>query len=213
MSEEQSLLPDLEQPLAPSYALSEHSLTYIPELRVGEEVFTYRYASSCSMMSCSAKCCRYGVLVDIAHRDRILSEAALVVQYMEPTQEHDPSRWFDSEVEIDEDFPSGRVVNTNTHNDSCVFLDSSRRCVLHMAESASPGLKPFYCRAYPIAIVRGRITIDADWCPEETNCCGPVEGGELTALDVCGGELTFMLGEAGFREVQRVANDPNRLVT
>jgi hypothetical protein len=107
MSEEQSLLPDLEQPLAPSYALSEHSLTYIPELRVGEEVFTYRYASSCSMMSCSAKCCRYGVLVDIAHRDRILSEAALVVQYMEPTQEHDPSRWFDSEVEIDEDFPSG----------------------------------------------------------------------------------------------------------
>lgn len=165
------------------------------------------------MMSCSAKCCRYGVLVDIAHRDRILSEAALVVQYMEPTQEHDPSRWFDSEVEIDEDFPSGRVVNTNTHNDSCVFLDSSRRCVLHMAESASPGLKPFYCRAYPIAIVRGRITIDADWCPEETNCCGPVEGGELTALDVCGGELTFMLGEAGFREVQRVANDPNRLVT
>jgi len=213
MSEEQSLLPDVDQPLPPSYALREHHLTYIPELRVGEEVFTYRYASSCSMMSCSAKCCRYGVLVDIAHRDRILSEAALVVQYMEPTQEHDPSRWFDAEVEIDEDFPSGRVVNTNTHNDSCVFLDSNRRCVLHMAQSQSPGLKPFYCHAYPIAIVRGRITIDADWCPEETNCCGPVEGGELTALDVCGGELTFMLGEAGFREVQRVANDPNRLVT
>lgn len=213
MSENPSVLPEVSQPPAPSYALSEHHLSYIPDLRIGEEVFTYRYASSCSMMSCSAKCCRYGVLVDIEHRDRILSEAALVVQYMEPTQEHDPSRWFDTEVEIDEDFPSGKVVNTNTHNDSCVFLDSNRRCVLHMAEEKSPGLKPFYCHAYPIAIVRGRITIDADWCPEETNCCGPVEGGELTALDVCGGELTFVLGEAGFREVQRVANDPSRRQT
>ena len=213
MSEEQSLLPEVSEPPVPSYALREHNLKYLPELRVGEELFTYRFAASCSVNSCSARCCRDGVLVDIAHRDRILSEASLVVQYMEPTQEQDPSRWFDTEVEIDEDFPSGQVVNTNTHNDSCVFLDSNRRCVLHMAEAQSPGLKPFYCHAYPIAIVQGRITIDADWCPEETNCCGPVEGGELTVLDVCGGELTFMLGEAGFREVQRVANDPNRRPT
>jgi hypothetical protein len=132
---------------------------------------------------------------------------------MEPFQEHDPAKWFDDEVEIDADFPSGKVVNTNSHTGSCVFLNSSRRCVLHAAEEASPGLKPFYCRAYPIAIAHGRVTIDADWCPEETHCCGPVEGGPLTVLDVCGGELTFMLGEAGFREVQQVANDPNRLET
>jgi len=210
MSEEQSLLPEVSEPPVPIYALREHNLKYLPELRVGEELFTYRFAASCSVNSCSARCCRDGVLVDIAHRDRILSEAALVVRYMEPTQDHNPENWFDSEVEIDADFPSGRVVNTNSNPETCVFLDSKRRCVLHMAEVESPGLKPFFCRAYPIAIDHARVTIDADWCPQETNCCGPVEGGEQSVLDVCGGELSFLLGEAGFREVQRISNDPNR---
>jgi Fe-S-cluster containining protein len=213
MSEKRTLLPEAGQPIAPSYALHDHHLRYFPELRVGEEIFTSRFARSCSMSSCSARCCRDGVLVDVAHRDRVVSEAALIVQYMEPTQEHDPSRWFETEEEIDEDFPSGRVANTNASNGGCVFLDSRRRCVLHMAEEASPGLKPFYCRAYPIAIDHARVTIDADWCPEETNCCGPVEDGELTALDVCGGELAFLLGDAGLRELHRVANDPTRAET
>ena len=95
MSEEQSLLPEVGQPPAPSYVLHDHNLGYFPELRVGEEIFTYRFAGNCSMNSCSAQCCRYGVLVDIEHRDRILSEAALVLSYMEPFQEHDPARWFE----------------------------------------------------------------------------------------------------------------------
>src|ERR1044071_8053910 len=116
----ENVLPDVGAQQPPSYLLREHNLGYFPELRVGEEIFTYRYASTCSMASCTARCCRYGVLVDIAHRDRILSEAALVVQYMDATQQHDPSLWFDPELEIDEDFPSGQVVNTNTHNDGCV---------------------------------------------------------------------------------------------
>lgn len=207
---EQPILPETSEELGPSYVLREHNLGYFPELRVGEEIFTYRYSSTCSMESCTAHCCRYGVLVDIAHRDRILSEAALVVSYMEPTQEHDPSLWFDSDVEIDEDFPSGKVVNTNSNDNGCVFLNSQKRCVLHAAEAASPGLKPFYCRAYPIAIAGGRLTIDADWCPAETNCCGPVPNGEQSVLDVLSGEISFVLGEAGLREVERYANDPNR---
>jgi hypothetical protein len=104
------------------------------------------------------------------------------------------------------------VVNTKAANGACVFLDSQRRCVLQLAEAESPGLKPFYCRTYPIAIDHARVTLDADWCPEETNCCGPVAGGELTTFDVCEGELVFLLGEAGVRELHRVANDPARRV-
>jgi Fe-S-cluster containining protein len=191
---------------APSFALRDHHLTHLAELRVGEEILTSRFAGSCSMSSCSARCCRGGVLVDVAHRDRILSEANLVVRYMEPAQEHDPSRWFEQDEELDDDFPSGRVVNTLAEGESCVFLDSQRRCVLQLAESESPGLKPFFCRAYPIAIHHARVTIDADWCPEETNCCGPVAGGELTTFDVCEGELVFILGDAGMRELRSVAN-------
>lgn len=125
---------------------------------------------------------------------------------MEPAQEHDPARWFEPEDEPDLDFPSGRAVNTTAVNGACVFLDSRRLCVLQLAEEKSPGLKPFYCRAYPVAIDHGRVTLDADWCPEETQCCGPVEGGELTMLDVYEFELVHTLGEAGVHELRRIAN-------
>lgn len=212
LSEKRTLVPGPGMPTPPSYVLHDHQLKYFPELRVGEEIFTTRFAGSCSMMSCSAKCCRDGVLVDIKHRDRVLSEADLIVRYMEPGQEHNPAAWFEEEEEIDEDFPSGRVVNTRSNDGGCVFLDSRRRCVLQSAEEASPGLKPFYCRAYPVAIDHARVTLDSDWCPEETHCCGPVEGGELTAFDVCEGELTFLLGEAGVRELRRVASETGQPV-
>src|SRR5215471_3291907 len=143
-------MPDhtLSAPVEPALPLRQHHLDYIHNLRLGEEV--------------------------LAHRDRVLAEASLVVRYMEPSQEHDPTRWFEEEVFEDPDYPSGRAVCTTVVNDTCVFLDSQRRCVLHMAESESPALKPFYCRAYPVAIVQGRVTLDTDWCPEETQCCGTI---------------------------------------
>jgi Fe-S-cluster containining protein len=194
----------------PDAVLREHHLGYLAELRVSEELLACRFTRSCSMSSCSAHCCRGGVLVDITHRDLVLTKASLIVEHMEPDQEHDPSRWFDVEDEPDEDFPSGRAVNTATINGSCVFLNSDRRCVLHLAESSSPGLKPFYCRAYPIAIDHARVTLHADWCPEETQCCGPVPDGELTVFDVCADELVHLLGEAGARELHRIAPAPSR---
>src|SRR3954471_20243802 len=99
-SDKRTIVPETGLPLGPSFALHDHQLTYFPELRVGEEIFTSRFSRSCSMSSCSARCCREGVLVDVAHRDRVLSEADLIVQYMEPTQEHDPAAWFEEEEEI-----------------------------------------------------------------------------------------------------------------
>jgi Fe-S-cluster containining protein len=187
--------------------LRDHHLDYFPELRVSSQLLTSRFARSCSTSACSAQCCRAGVLVDIEHRDRIIAEASLIAQHMEPGQERDPARWFEEEDEPDIDFPSGRAVNTAVVNDTCVFLDSKRRCVLHAAEATSPGLKPFYCRAYPIAINNAKVTLDADWCPEETQCCGPVEGGELTVLDFCEAELLHTLGVAGLQELRRIAGE------
>ena len=199
-------MSDTQAPDDTGHILRDHHLDYFPELRVSDVLLTSRFASSCASSSCSARCCRDGVLVDIAHRDRVIAEAPLIVQYMEPTQEHDPAKWFEAEDEPDLDFPSGRAVNTNAVNGGCVFLDSRRLCVLQRAEAESPGLKPFYCRAYPVAIDHGRVTLDADWCPEETQCCGPVAGGELTTLDVYRFELEHTLGEAGLRELRRIAN-------
>jgi len=133
-----------------------------------------------------------------------LAEAPLIVRFMEESQEHDPARWFEDDEVEDPDYPSGRAVCTTVVNDTCVFLDSKRRCVLHMAESESPALKPFYCRAYPVAIVQGRITLDTEWCPGETQCCATVADGELSGFDVYAGELLHLLGDAGDREMRHL---------
>jgi len=194
---------------APTFTLTDHNLDYIPDLRVGEELFTTRFNSACSMSSCSAYCCRDGVIVDVEHRDRVLAEADLVRHFMEPTQEHDSSKWFDENVTDDIDFPSGRASNTKVVNGTCVFLDSQRRCVLQRAEEKSPGLKPFYCRTYPIVIINGRVTIDDEHCPDESACCGPDASGSLTVLDVCAYELEYMLGAPakGMTELRRLARE------
>lgn len=198
-------MPDSTQALGPALPLRRHHLDYIDNLRLGEEILVPRFARGCDTNNCSGACCGGGVLVDVAHRDRVLAEAPLVVRYMEPSQEHDPTRWFEDEVFEDPDYPSGRAVCTTVVNDTCVFLDSKRRCVLHMAEAESPALKPFYCRAYPVAIVQGRITLDTEWCPDETQCCATVSEGELSGLDVYAGELLHLLGPAGHQELAHIA--------
>jgi Fe-S-cluster containining protein len=194
---------------APTFTLRDHDLSHLPNLNVGEELFTRRFDRGCSMYNCSAYCCRDGVIVDIKHRDRVLAEAPLVRKYMEPTQEQDSTEWFEIEEQKDMDFPSGLASNTRVVNGTCVFLDTQRRCVLQRAEVESPGLKPFYCRTYPVAIIHGRVTLDDEHCPGETQCCGPVDGGTMSALDVCAEELEFMLGApaAGLEELRRLETE------
>jgi Fe-S-cluster containining protein len=190
-----------------SFPLHGHHLPYISDLQVDEEMFTARFASDADSSRCSAHCCRAGVLVDIAHRDRILSEAALVHEYMEPSQEHDPAKWFVAEDEEDVDFPSKRAINTTLVGGTCVFLDSRRRCVLQRAEEKSPGLKPFYCRAFPIVIADGHLMLNCDHCPDDTQCCGIVPTGERTALDVFRFELAHVLGANGMRELEHIQTE------
>lgn len=195
---------------ARTFPLRRHHLPYIADLQVGEEVFSARFAADADSSRCSAYCCRAGVLVDIAHRDRILAEAALVHEYMEPSQEHDPAKWFFAEDEEDVDFPSQRAINTTLVGGTCVFLDSQKRCVLQRAEERSPGLKPFYCRAFPIVIAAHRLTLNCDHCPDDTQCCGIVDSGERTALDVFGFELTHVLGADGVRELEQIQEASQR---
>ncbi len=195
-----------------TYPLHHHNLAHLAHLEVDEEVFATRFAASCSMMKCSAKCCRGGVYVDLQHRDRVLREAPLVIQHMQPTQEHDPARWFETEEIEDEDFPSGKCVGTQVVGHGCVFLDSEKRCVLQIAEAASPGLKPFYCRAFPVVISDATLTLDADWCPEETQCCGPDPNGTQTALDMLAYEFEHVVGKscvAELRQIERVRRESN----
>ena len=200
-------MTEQDRATCPTFELKDHNLDFIPNLKVGEELFTRRFEAGCSMYKCNGFCCREGVIVDIKHRDRVLAAAPTVLNYMDETQQKDTSQWFEDREEEDPDFPSGACANTRVHNKTCVFLDSNRRCVLQLAEAEIPNLKPFYCRTYPIVIVDSRLTYDDEHSPSETHCCGPVKDGPLTVFDVCAEELEFTLGpEAkGLVELRRLA--------
>ena len=187
--------------------IREHALEHLGPLAVSAEFLAARFARGCAMTGCRANCCSDGVSVDLAHRDRVLAAEPLVLRYMDATQERDATKWFEDETIPDTDFPSGAATSTRVVNGACVFLDARGLCVLHAAEAESPGLKPFFCRAYPIVIMNGTLTIERDLCPDETQCCGPVEGGPLTAFDVCADEIEFLLGRAGARELRRAAGN------
>lgn len=186
--------------------LHRHHLKHLPELKVEPDFLTRRFAPGCSMAQCNARCCRQGVMVDIAEQKHILDQRALVLKYMEPHQEHDPDKWFDGVVEEDTDFPSGKGVGTQVRSTGCVFLDSVGRCVLQKAAIAEGmnkfALKPFFCVAYPVTIESGTLIIDDADFTERKECCSTVENGTLTVLDVCREELEFMLGPEGLSELQ-----------
>lgn len=186
--------------------LRRHRLSHVADLKMSEDFLDRRFASGCSMANCNAACCRYGVMVDILEKERILAHADLVRKHMEPHQEHDEALWFEEE-EFDKDFPSGKAIGTQHRDYGCVFLDSRGRCVLQKAATEEGmekfALKPFFCVAYPVTIENGHLEIDEPgFTSDRTGCCATVDEGDLTILDVCGEELRFVLGKDGFDELR-----------
>lgn len=183
-----------------------HRLSHLPELKVDPTLLALRFPAGCTTRLCDATCCQDGVWVDPLERSRILAHVDTIQRVMDPGQERDPARWFDDEERIDSDFPSGRAVGTSVHSGGCVFLDRRRRCVL---QTAAPGLKPFFCAAFPITLDHGTLTFDspaAGACPQ---CCMASPEGTGTILDAWPEELEHVLGADGVAELRRHA-DRNR---
>jgi len=189
--------------------LHRHSLGHVPELKVSDRVLSVRFGRDCSISNCRGKCCRLGVDVDVSEREGILKRADLIRRLMDEGQERVSANWFGEEF-ADPDFPSRRAVSTRLFNGACVFLNKADRCVLQLAESQAPAvgdLKPFFCRAYPLSIEDGVLTIDEVQSPGETGCCGSVQSGPLTVFDICAWELEFTLGADGLGELRRLASE------
>ncbi len=56
------------------------------------------------------------------------------------------------------------------------------------------------------------LTLDADWCPEETQCCGPDPNGTQTALDMLAYEFEHVVGKecvAELRQIERSRRESN----
>ena len=190
----------------PNRMLRRHKLKHLGEMAVADNIFEGRFAGSCATSRCGAACCKDGVWCDLAERDRILDNAALIQRHMDPGQQHHPERWFEATITDDPDFPSGRAAGTEVHNGACVFLDSARRCVLQTASQDQPfTLKPFFCTAFPIVIVDGSLEIDEGPSAE---CCALAADGSLDVFDVCRAELAHVLGEEGLQELAGLAGRP-----
>ena len=188
--------------------LTKHRLQYLPELRVDSSFFDKVFQAGCSMANCNATCCRDGVWLDPAERDKILANAELIKRYMDPHQDHNEQQWFDAEEVIDPDFPSGKAVGTQTRSYGCVFLKGNGHCVLQnvaVGEGKSKfSLKPYFCFAFPVAIDSGELLLDDPDFTNRAECCSFVQHGEHSVIDLCAEELEFMLGKEGFEELKNV---------
>ena len=119
---------------------------------------------------------------------------------MDPSQERDPGRWFDSHAWDHADFPSGRALGTAVVNGACVFLGADRRCVLQKASSRETGnLKPFFCATFPLAICEGTLCFDEG---EDAKCCMPSPDGRISLFELCARELETILGVNGVTELR-----------
>jgi Fe-S-cluster containining protein len=174
---------------------------------VAPELLQARFAPGCATRLCAAACCRSGVWLDPAERDRVLAHADVVRQAMDPDQPRDPRLWFSRRSVADPDFPSGRAVHTRVRKGRCVFLNGAGRCVLQKASAADGGLqlKPFFCTAFPVTIDHGVLTLDDARCRAGQPCCAPAAFGPLTVFETCASELRHVLGAAGLRRLRRIA--------
>lgn len=189
--------------------LQKHHISHIADLRVDPELFTVRFRKECSMMQCSSTCCKGGVWADVGERDIILANIPLVHKYMDPEQEHDSTKWFETELVDDDDFPSRKAVGTEVIGKGCVFLDNVGRCALQKAEIGEKDpnlkLKPFYCTAFPIT-VSGSVLVYDDYMEQtQPQCCSSASAdGELDIFDVCAWELEHTVGKEGLEELKRM---------
>jgi len=209
----------------PSIPLDEPSIALDhPRFRsVWASIFTRRLAADCMTHRCTMvdthtekldACCQYGCDVDLLEREAILAKAGEIRALLR--DEVKDARWFDPEEEVDADYPSGRVVRTEVHNDGCIFLAHDRRgCAIHRASIEGGwdfhGIKPAICRLFPISYEEDAIVI-ADEAPEYS--CAHVEGPTLyrltrDALGALFGEPLVVALDAA--EAQVLAAAPKRL--
>ncbi len=187
--------------------LTRHRLRHLPELAVDASILDGGFAAGCAVANCDGSCCQWGVYADVAERDKILAHAEVVRRHMDPEQEHDPGRWFETEEFADRDYPSGSAVGTTVVGHGCVFLNKERKCVLQVAglrEGLGPfALKPFYCIAFPITIEEGVLMVDDPEFASRPQCCLMVRPPVRSVVDNCREELEFMLGVEGYEELKQ----------
>ncbi len=186
---------------SPGGRVSEQSTVQIGPLTFSSEMFESGFPAGHSPCSCTSECCTSGVYIDINERDTILAHRDAIAGQMDETQTRDVSVWFADDEHDDADFPSGRAIGTQVHENKCVFLDKMGRCAIQLA-AVEAGLdrwawKPMYCILFPIEISDGVVGFDP-MLQGEQRCCSIKPEYEVPLFRACRAELVHLIGEDGY---------------
>ncbi|NWF90301.1 MAG: DUF3109 family protein [Ignavibacteriaceae bacterium] len=169
-------------------------------IKIDPLIFTFKFTCQCT----GGECCNYGVYTDYKEYEKIISLKNEIIQIMDDSQSKNSDDWFE-EPEKDDDFESGLAVGTNIINEKCTFLDKHGLCSLQKL-SLSKGLhkwayKPIYCVLFPLVVYQGILTVDDEHIDRLTSC-NRNHGASNTIFDSCKEELLYLLGAAGFEELE-----------
>lgn len=158
---------------------------------VDQNLFSQKYLGNClGCSSCYDVCCSYGCQADLFEVDRIISYA----NQLEAELGIPASRWFEDEITVDIDYPSGKFRRTRVYNNKCVFYkDGYRGCTLHRF-SIEKGmdihqLKPMVCCLFPVTWEKERLLV-SDFLNEL-----PCHGRGISVFEAQEGELRTYLGD------------------
>ncbi len=189
-------------------------------LKIHPELLETVEAERCYLHECKGACCSGGVWLDVADLKSIVPHVA-TIQTNLPEERRDPNTWF-SAPEPDETTPSGVKIGTNVVADPvrpgitcCVFLRPDRLCALQVTSRQlgldGLGLKPFYCALYPVYVENGEVILDHETERDfEGANCRRLCATPRPIYDIFAEELTLLLGEEGYRDLQAQAQAVNR---
>lgn len=177
-------------------------------LKIDPIIFTLGFVSGCNISICHGQCCDWGVYMDRDFRDVIMKYEFQIKEVMDEHQVKDMSKWFESELEEDNDFPSGYAIGTELYSNTkgtiqCVFKDKNNYCSLQVMALKNNmhkwAIKPKHCIMYPLTIVDNTLTCDSDHS-KRLDYCGMhhPENFTQTIFDAMAEEIKFIIGEEGY---------------
>ncbi len=186
---------------------------HIKQFSISPELYRKGYRTGRGPCTCTSVCCQHGVYADSGERDRILQHKEIIRKYMDETQAGNEHQWFERHEAEDSDFASGRCVGTAVVNEKCAFLDKFGRCSLQVAASSEGmhrwALKPIFCILFPLEISNNVISFD-DLLDEEQDCCSITDRFDIPLFEACKDELTHVLGEDGYKELEDFYRERHR---
>lgn len=149
-------------------------------LKINTIIFKQGFVPGCDIGICGGQCCDWGVYMDRDFQKVIMEYEEQIKESMDEFQPKEKSKWFEKELEIDKDFPSGFALGTELYLNSrgttqCVFKDKNNYCSLQVVAmkngSHKWSIKPTYCILYPLTVIDNILTYD-DEHSKKLDYCG-----------------------------------------